>query len=239
MEYYPHVPQYSFGPITGFLFFSTESQRMSDSSLVLIATLLQAESPRIVLASQSATRRNLLEQAGLRVETRPARIDEAMVRESAFAEGRSAGECALLLAELKARRVLEPDCVVIGADQILECDGAWFEKPVDRAGARAQLLDLRGREHSLHCAVVVMRGGQVIWRHVARPELTMRRFSESFLDAYLDVEGDAVLSSVGAYRLEGPGIHLFERVTGEHAAILGLPMLSLLGFLRQHGVVGA
>lgn len=210
---------------------------MSDSSLVLIATLLQAESPQIVLASQSSTRRNLLEQAGIRPETRPARIDEAAVRESARAEGLSAGDCALLLAELKARRIREPDCVVIGADQILECGGTWFEKPADRAAARAQLLELRGRAHVLHSAVVVMRDGQVIWQHVARPELTMRRFSEAFLDAYLDLEGDAVLSSVGAYRLEGPGIHLFERVTGEHAAILGLPLLPLLEFLRQHGVV--
>lgn len=210
---------------------------MSDSSLVLIATLLQAESPRIVLASQSVTRRTLLEQAEIRVETRPARIDEASVRESARAEGLSAGDCALMLAELKAGRIQEPDCVVIGADQILECGGTCFEKPADRAAARAQLLELRGQAHVLHSAVVVMRDGQVIWRHVARPELTMRRFSESFLDAYLDLEGDAVLSSVGAYRLEGPGIHLFERVVGEHAAILGLPLLPLLGFLRQHGVV--
>ncbi len=210
---------------------------MSDSSLVLFATLLQAESPRIVLASQSATRRTLLEQAGIRAETRPARIDEGAVRESARAEGLSPGDCALLLAELKAQRIREPDCVVIGADQILECDGVWFEKPADRAAARTQLLALRGRAHVLHSAVVVMRDGQVIWRHVARPELTMRRFSEPFLDAYLDLEGDGVLSSVGAYRLEGPGIHLFERVTGEHTAILGLPLLPLLGFLRQHGVV--
>jgi septum formation protein len=210
---------------------------MSDSSLVLPGGILQAESPRIVLASQSTTRRTLLEQAGLRVACRPARVDEDAVRESARADNLSPDACALLLAELKAARVSDPDCVVIGADQILACEGEWFEKPADRAGARAQLWRLRGRTHVLHSAVVVMRDGQVIWRHVARPELTMRPFSETFLDAYLRVEGDAILSSVGAYRLEGCGVHLFDRVVGEHAAILGLPMLPLLGFLRQNGVV--
>ncbi|ACI51688.1 Maf family protein [Gluconacetobacter diazotrophicus PA1 5] len=210
---------------------------MSDSSLVLPGGPLQAESPLIVLASQSATRRILLEQAGLCVECRPARVDEDGVRESARAAGLSPDSCALLLAELKGGRIRDPGCVVIGADQILSCEGEWFEKPADRQAARAQLWRLRGRMHVLHSAVVVMRDGQVIWRHVARPELTMRPFSEAFLDAYLDIEGDAILSSVGAYRLEGCGVHLFDGIVGEHAAILGLPLLPLLGFLRQHGVV--
>lgn len=210
---------------------------MSDSSLVPAGGFLQAESPRIVLASQSVTRRMLLEQASLSVESRPARVDEQSIRESAQAEGMAAGSCALLLAEMKATRVHAPGSVVVGGDQILACEGEWFEKPADRPAARAQLLRLRGRTHVLHTAVAVMREGQVIWRHVAQPELTMRPFSERFLDAYLAAEGDAILSSVGAYRLEGAGIHLFDRVVGEHAAILGLPLLPLLGFLRQHGVI--
>ncbi|WP_246395942.1 Maf family protein [Gluconacetobacter tumulisoli] len=215
---------------------------MSDSSLVPPPVLLQAESPRIVLASQSRTRRILLEQAGLHIESRPARVDEHAIRESALAEGASPDDAALLLAEMKARRIdnsdaVVPDAVVIGADQILACDGEWFEKPADRDGARTQLLRLRGRTHVLHTAVVVRRGGQTIWHHVARPELTMRPFSQAFLDRYLTAEGDAILSSVGAYLLEGRGVHLFDRVEGEHAAILGLPLLKLLGFLRQHGVV--
>ncbi|GBQ82382.1 septum formation inhibitor nucleotide-binding protein Maf [Gluconacetobacter johannae DSM 13595] len=236
-EYYPHVPQYSFGPNMPFDYRSTETRIVSDSSLVPTPVLLQAESPRIVLASQSRTRRILLEQAGLCVESRPARVDEHAIRESALADGASPDEAALLLAEMKAGRIDDPDAVVIGADQILACDGEWFEKPADRDGARTQLLRLRGRTHVLHTAVVVRRGGQTIWRHVARPELTMRPFSEAFLDRYLAAEGEAILSSVGAYLLEGRGVHLFDRVEGEHAAILGLPLLKLLGFLRQHGVV--
>ncbi len=143
------------------------------------------------------------------------------------------------LAEMKARRVSarHPDAVVIGADQILVCEQAWFEKPGDLASARDQLLALRGRTHVLATAVLCFAGGQRVWQHLAQPRLGMRMFSEAFLDAYLASEGDRVLSSVGAYRLEGLGVHLFERIEGEHSAILGLPLLPLLGFLRQHGVL--
>jgi septum formation protein len=140
---------------------------------------------------------------------------------------------------LKAQRVAMrfPDAVVIGADQILVCDGAWFDKPEDREAACRQLLALRGKMHMLATAVVCQRRDQLLWHHVVRPHLTMRDFSDGFVDDYLAAEGDRVLSSVGAYRLEGLGIHLFERIEGEHTAILGLPLLPLLGFLRQHGVV--
>ena len=200
--------------------------------------MLQAEQPRLVLASQSAARAALLRSAGLRFEARPARVDEAAVKAACRAEGLDADEAALTLAELKAARIRDPDALVIGADQLLVCEGAWFDKPADMAAARAQLQALRGRAHTLVTAVLCQRGGQTVWHHVATPGLVMRGFSDAFLDAYLATEGDAVLPCVGAYRLEGLGVHLFDRVDGEHAAILGLPLLALLGFLRQHGVLG-
>lgn len=197
----------------------------------------QAELPRLILASASAARRALLEGAGLRAEARPAAVDEAAVKRSAQAEGAGPDEAALLLAELKARRVRDPDALVIGADQILVCEGRWFDKPESLEEARAHLLALRGRTHELVTAVVCLRGGERAWQHVARPRLWMRAFSEAFLDAYLAREAAHVRASVGAYRLEGPGALLFDRVEGEHAAVLGLPLLPLLGFLRQHGVL--
>ena len=199
--------------------------------------MLQAARPRLVLASQSAARKAVLEAAGLQIEARPARVDEDAVKQAARAEGRDPADTALLLADIKAGRIRDPEALVIGADQILTCEGTWFDKPADLAAARAQLLALRGREHVLHTAAVCHRGGIRIWQHAARPVLVMRRFSDAFLDAYLAAEADHVTASVGAYRLEGPGIHLFARIEGEHAAILGLPLLPLLAFLRLSGVV--
>ncbi len=201
--------------------------------------MLQADVPRLVLASQSAARAALMQAAGLRFVARPARVDEAAVKEACRAEGLDASETALALAELKASRVRDPSALVIGADQLLVCEGAWFDKPADLSAARTHLQALRGRRHTLVTAVVCQRGGQTVWHHVAVPALTMRPFSDAALDAYLDAEGGALLHCVGAYRLEGLGIHLFDRIEGEHAAILGLPMLPLLGFLRQHGVLAA
>ncbi len=193
--------------------------------------------PPLVLASQSSTRAAMLHAAGLRFEARPARIDEDAVKQAARAEGTPPEDAAFLLAELKAARVRTPGALVIGADQLLVCEGRWFDKPCDLAGAREHLLALRGRTHTLVTAAVCLRDGAPVWRHVATPRLRMRPFSDAFLDAYLAAEGDAVLSSVGAYRLEGPGVQLFEAVEGEHAAVLGLPLLALLGFLRGHGVL--
>lgn len=210
---------------------------MSDAAAGTAA--FQASRPALVLASQSAARRALLDAAGLRYQARPAAVDEAAVKESARAEGASAADAALLLAELKAARAVrdDPDALVIGADQLLVCEGRWFDKPPDLDGARAHLQALRGKAHELVTAVTCVRGGQVVWHHVATPRLHMRAFSDRFLDAYLAAEGSRVLGSVGAYRMEGPGVHLFDRIEGEHAAILGLPLLPLLGFLRQHGAI--
>ena len=201
----------------------------------------QAASPRLILASASASRKAQLEHAGLRFEARAAHVDEAEVKRAARADGATAEETALLLAELKATRIArrDPDALVIGCDQLLVCEERWFDKPAHLAEARAHLLNLRGRTHTLVTAVLCQRGEQRLWHHVALPKLTMRAFSESFLDTYLAAEGDALTTTVGAYRLEGLGVHLFDMVQGEHAAVLGLPLLPLLGFLRQHGVLAA
>jgi len=201
--------------------------------------MIQAADPPLVLASASAGRRALLAAAGLRFEALPAAVDEAAIKEAAQAEAIPPHDAALLLAEAKAERIARkrPDALVIGCDQLLVCDGRWFDKPADIAAAREQLRALRGRTHELVTAALCWRGGRRIWQEVAVPRLTMREFSDAVLEAYLAAEGDAVTQTVGAYRLEGLGVHLFARIAGEHAAILGLPLLALLGFLRDHGVL--
>jgi len=199
--------------------------------------MLQRPSPRLVLASASASRRALLEAAGLAFAIQPADLDEAVVKQAASAEGASAETAALRLADLKAAVVVRdhPDALVVGADQILVCDGVWFDKPADLLAARQQLLTLRGKTHTLATAAVCYRDGRHMWSQIATPRLTMRDFSHEFIDAYLAAEGDHVTGSVGAYRLECLGMHLFSAVEGEYSAILGLPMLALLEFLRRQG----
>jgi septum formation protein len=199
--------------------------------------LIQAENPPLVLASASPSRRALFQAAGLRFETCPAGIDEALIKLNAHELGLSAGEAALRLAHEKAASLVRPGALVIGCDQILVCDHTWFDKPPSLGAARTQLKTLRGRPHRLETATVVLRDGIKIWHHLTAPCLAMRAFSDSFLDAYLAAEGEAVLGSVGAYRLEGLGIHLFSSIEGEHSAILGLPLLPVLGFLRSYGII--
>jgi septum formation protein len=193
----------------------------------------------LILASGSATRRAMLAAAGLAVIPSPPAVDEAEVKASMRAEGGSPADVAEALAVLKAQRVSRryPGDLVIGADQMLDCDGVWYDKPADRAAARDQLLALRGRTHTLTSTAVVMRDGERLWHATDRARLTMRPFSHVFLEAYLDAVGDAALSSVGGYQLEGRGVQLFSRVEGDHFTVLGLPLLPLLGFLRDHGVL--
>ncbi|MGE0254761.1 MAG: Maf family protein [Alphaproteobacteria bacterium] len=195
----------------------------------------------LVLASASPTRAGLLDRAGLVFDIDPARVDEAEVKRALTGEGATAAEIADALAELKAIQVSRrrPADIVIGADQVLECAGRTYDKPPDMVAARVQLQTLRGRRHSLHAGVAVARGGALLWHHRGHAELTMRDFSDAFLDGYLAAAGDDVLGSVGAYRVEGPGIQLFAEIRGEWPTILGLPLLSLLGFLRDHGAVPA
>jgi septum formation protein len=192
-----------------------------------------------ILASSSPVRARLLALAGLEVVVEPAAIDEDMVKQVFRAEGRTATDCTLALAEAKAQWVAERHdrALVIGADQILVCGAEWFDKPKDLGEALVQLRALRGRTHELVTAVCAVQMGTRLWHTVVRPQLTMRDFSDTLLDDYIAAEGDEILGSVGAYRLESRGVQLFERIEGDHFAILGLPLLELLGFLRNCGEI--
>jgi septum formation protein len=195
----------------------------------------------LVLASASSSRAAVLRQAGLAIRQDPAGVDEEAVKQSLRAEGADAAHVATALADLKAQQVSRrhPDAFVIGADQMLECNGVWFDKPPDIDHARAHLMSLRGRTHELITAAVVVRSGARLWQHVDRAALTMRPFSDAFIEHYLQAAGDEVCSTVGAYRLEGTGAQLFSRVEGDFFTILGLPLLPLLDILRGHGIVAA
>ncbi len=190
----------------------------------------------LVLASQSKVRRGLLEAAGIPVDARPAHLDERAIEKSVTG---GPGEVALTLAREKARTVaaMSGNAYVVGCDQTLALGERRFDKPTDRAAARVQLLALRGQTHALHSAVAVCRNGAVTFTHVAVARLTMRAFSEDFLDSYLDAAGANVTASVGAYQLERTGIHLFEKIEGDHFTILGLPLLPLLAELRREKVL--
>jgi septum formation protein len=187
----------------------------------------------LVLASQSRARQQLLKNAGIEAEAIPAEIDERAMQAAAGTTAPS--DIAALLAREKALAVSarQPGRHVIGADQTLALGDRLFNKPQGRAGAFAQLRVLAGHSHQLHSAVAVARDGAILFEHVAVAGMTMRALSEADISAYLAVAGDAVAASVGAYQLEGLGVHLFERIDGDHFTILGLPLLPLLGFLRS------
>jgi septum formation protein len=192
----------------------------------------------VVLASKSAARRAVLEGAGVPFEVAVAGVDEDAVKASLLADGATPRDIADALAELKAIRVSRsrPD-LVIGADQTLELDGQLYDKAETVEEARARLKLLRGKPHKLHSAVVVAKEGTPIWREVVTATLTMRDFSDDFIDDYLAREGEAALGSVGCYRLEDLGAQLFSRIEGDYFAILGLPLLGLLELLRNHQVL--
>jgi len=195
--------------------------------------------PPLVLASASAARAAMLTRSGVAFVKDASAVDEDEIKRAMRAEGASAEDLAVALAEMKARQVgrRHPGALIVGSDQVLVCEERWFDKPADRAAARAQLLLLRGKSHMLISAAVVLRDGERLWHHIGRAQLTVRPFSEAFLDDYLDAAGDAILGSVGAYQLEGLGVQLFSRVDGDYFTILGMPLLPLLDFLRNHGVV--
>lgn len=197
-----------------------------------------ADTP-LVLASQSASRRAILESANIPLDVEPAAIDERAVE--ARADRADPGDIAALLARAKALAVSaqKPGRLVLGADQTLALGGRRFSKPADRAAARDQLKTLRGNTHELHSALALARDGAIVFEHREAARLTMRPFSDDFLERYLDAAGSAVTASVGAYQVEGAGIHLFEHIDGGHFTILGLPLLPLLGFLRRTGALSA
>jgi len=191
----------------------------------------------LVLASKSDIRGKILAAAGLRFGIRPAQIDERAVE--AEAKVGDAIAAARLLARAKAMAVAAqmPGHIVLGADQTLAHGSVRLSKPVNREDAAAQLRALRGQTHELHSGIAVVRDGEVLFDLVDTARLTMRDFSDRFLDDYLDMSGDIAMTSVGGYQLEGIGIHLFDRVEGDYFTILGLPLLPLLRYLRESGYV--
>jgi len=191
----------------------------------------------LILASQSAVRKSLLVNAGIAVETVPADIDERAIQQtSGLTEpGRIAG----LLAGEKATFISAkyPGRYVVGADQTLALGEQLFSKPADRAAAAAQITTLSGQAHALHSAVSVVKDGVILFSHVSVARMTMRPLTEREIAAYIEEAGNAVTSSVGAYQLERTGVHLFDRIDGDHFTILGLPLLQLLGFLRSRNLL--
>ena len=195
--------------------------------------------PRIVLASKSPARGALLANAGIAFDAIPSTVDERQVEAPLIAAGRSPAEIAVALAEAKALDVgaAAGDALVIGADQTLDADGRRWVKPESMDEARDQLLTLAGRSHMLQTAVAGVRAGAIRWRYVEAAELTLRPLTPDAVDRYLETVGEAALGSVGAYQVEGPGIQLFERIDGDYFAILGLPLLPVLSWLRKEGAL--
>lgn len=193
----------------------------------------------LVLASGSRIRAELLQNAGLSIEIDPADVDERLVEAPLLEADFAPEDIATVLAEAKANDVSERrhGDLVIGADQILAYQGRRYTKPDDMEAARRQLLAFSGKTHELHSAVVLAQNGNAVWRHVSTARLTMRELSPQFVGQYLADVGEAALSSVGAYQLEGPGIQLFEKIEGDYFTILGLPMLPLLEELRREGLL--
>jgi septum formation protein len=191
----------------------------------------------LVLASRSSIRQMLLRSAGVPIDVRPADIDERGLE--AGAASAAPGVIAAHLAREKAAAVagLHPGRLVLGADQVLALGNERFAKPADRAAARAQLRTLRGRTHELHSAIAFVEDDKIHFEHVSVARLTVREFTDRFLEDYLDAVGDAVTASVGGYQLEGIGIQLFERVDGDYFAVLGLPLVVALAFLRRRGLL--
>lgn len=196
-------------------------------------------SRELILASASQIRHALLAAAGIAAQAVPARIDEPALIAALAAEGAPPRDVADTLAEMKAAQVMRkhPQALVLGCDQVLEFNGRILQKPADLPAARAQLAELRGQSHHLFSALVLYEEGRPIWRHVEKATLRMRDFSDSYLNAYLARNWPAIGSSVGSYQLEAEGIRLFAEIRGDHFAILGLPLLPLIGYLAGRGFI--
>lgn len=199
---------------------------------------------KLILASQSAARKHMLEKAGVAFVAESPLVDEEAIKQSLAStlSPLSGRDLADALAEFKALKLSRryPDALVLGADQTLQCsNGALLDKPASLVALRDQLQQLSGSAHDLWSAAVLAQAGQPIWRHVERCRMHMRTLTDDFIDHYLDIEGDAVLACVGGYRIEGIGLQLFSKIEGSHFAIMGLPLLPLLDILRQHRLLRA
>ena len=192
----------------------------------------------LILASKSAARRALLDQAGIAYDCEPAAIDEAAIRDAAQSEGASPDDIAVLLAEMKGERIAAKhgDAMIISSDQLLVCDGVLYGKPKTFEQAHQQIAALSGKRHQLITAVMLFDNGRRIWHHIARPEITFHQLDDNAISDYLRHFGEDAFHSPGSYFLEGPGIHLFADIFGDYYAILGLPMMALLPQLKLHGL---
>jgi len=194
--------------------------------------------PDVILASRSAARSTLLRGAGVPFTTADSGVDESILKTRILAAGGTPADVAAALAREKALAVSRTrPGLVIGADQTLDFEGRLHDKPATLAEAAARLRAMRGRPHALHAAVAAARDGEIVWETLSTAELVMRTFSDDFLEAYLAGEGEDALASVGAYRLEGPGVQLFSEIRGDYFTILGLPLTGLLDLLRREGVL--
>lgn len=196
----------------------------------------------LILASQSASRRAMLTAAGVAFESHPAHVDEASVKEAMQADGRSPRDIADALAELKALKVSSamPDRLVLGSDSVMVlADGTMLDKPTDRSDAALHLRQMSDGTHQLISAAVIVEQGRPVWRAVETARLQLRKLSSDFIDHYLDLEWPAISGCVGCFRIEGPGVQLFDRVDGDHFTILGMPLLPVLGYLRTRGALWA
>jgi septum formation protein len=191
----------------------------------------------LILASKSAARRKMLEDAGVLFTCQAPEFDEAKTK-SHFS-GITPKKIAEKLAAGKALSIATGNAYIIGSDQTLECDGARFSKPQSIEEARRQLLNLKGRDHKLHSAVALAQSSKVLWSACETVTLTMRNFSDQFLEDYLAAEAHEIIHCVGAYRIEAMGLQLFERIEGSHHAILGMPLLPVLQKLRDHGLIAS
>ena len=192
----------------------------------------------LILASKSAARRALLDQAGIAYDCEPAAIDEAAIRDAAQSEGASPDDIAELLTEMKGERIAAKhrDAMIISSDQLLVCDGVLYAKPKTFEQAHQQIAALSGKRHQLITAVMLFDNGRRIWHHIARPEITFHQLDDNAISDYLRHFGEDAFHSPGSYFLEGPGIHLFADIFGDYYAILGLPMMALLPQLKLHGL---
>lgn len=194
----------------------------------------------VILASTSAVRARLLRNAGVAIEILPARVDEEEIKAALMLEGLAPRDIADQLAEAKAQKISNkiPGALVIGVDQVLEFDGRFLSKAENRAELATQLGELSGRVHRLYSAAVISHDGAPIWRHIARVEMQMRELTPEFIDTYIAAYWDEVRHSVGGYHFEGAGVQLFAAYKGDYYAVLGLPLVQILDFLRVRGVLG-